>query len=180
MLAKGRGSGAEAGDGPERGDCPECLAPGTRGREGCDALFRELIGRELSRPELFRVHSLTVDAYSLQHPDRYMRSVKSAAAHLTSMCWSLDEGPGPDVSRGVSRWLDGDPSLTRLRPPEPGRRGAITIRWVYDAPESADHVARVREWARSAWAAWAPHHDQTRAWTMEARMPGRRNRRAGE
>ncbi|MCJ7629550.1 MAG: DUF5946 family protein, partial [Longimicrobiales bacterium] len=45
--------------------CPHCGAANVGGEEGCNRLFQEVVGREFSRPELFQVHRLTVDAYSL-------------------------------------------------------------------------------------------------------------------
>jgi hypothetical protein len=73
--------------------CPHGGARNVGGEGGCNDLFQEVVGREFSRPELFQVHRLTVDAYALQHPDRYMKSAKSAVAHLTGMCWAM-EGVG--------------------------------------------------------------------------------------
>lgn len=70
--------------------CPQCCATGVHDTDSCERLFQEVIGHEFSRSELFGVHRLTVDAYSLQHPDRYMKSTKSAAAHLSGLCWSLE------------------------------------------------------------------------------------------
>ena len=99
--------------------CPECGAAGVAGAAACDVLFKEVVGREFSQPELFGVHRLTVDAYSLQHPDPYMRSTKSAAAHLAGMCWSLEHGGGASVSRALSGWLDGPIELPRVEPPPP-------------------------------------------------------------
>jgi hypothetical protein len=49
--------------------CPHCGAKEVGGEDGCNELFQEVVGREFSRPELFQVYRLTVDAYSLQHPD---------------------------------------------------------------------------------------------------------------
>ena len=148
--------------------CPDCGAQTGGGREGCQRLFEEVVGREFSQPELFQVHHLTVDAYSLQHPERYMKSAKSGAAHLTGMCWSLEHGGGPEVSRFLSRWLDGAPELPRLVPPSPGERGKLTILEVHAAGGLPDHIQAVKEWARSAWEAWKKHHGQGRAWVAGA------------
>ena len=149
-------------------DCRECGASGVGGVEGCKRLFEEVVGREFSRPELFRVHRLTVDAYSLQHPDPYMKSAKSAAAHLAGMCWSLEFGGGPEVSRALSRWLDGAPDLPTIAPPAGCERGAITVRDVDEAADSAEHIRRVEAWAEAAWHAWSEHHAQARAWVEQA------------
>ena len=148
--------------------CPDCGTEATGGKEGCVRLFEEVIGRELSQPERFQVHQMTVDAYSLQHPDPYMRSAKSAAAHITGICLAMEHRGGPAVSRTLSRWLNGALKLPRVEPPAPLQRGSLTIRHVHGAESSAEHVRRVREWAETTWKAWAIHHDQARAWVEEA------------
>lgn len=161
----------------ERPDpCPDCGAENTGDPNSCNRLFEEVMEREFSHPEIFHVHRLTVDCYSLQHPDRYMKSAKSAAAHLTGMCWAMERGGGPEVSQALSRWLDGTPDLPTLTPPPPLHRGALTIRHLHSAPDSAEHVRRVREWAESAWEAWEVHHEQARSWVEEALARARRRR----
>lgn len=159
--------------GPNRTRCPHCGALGVDGEEGCNTLFQEVVGREFSRPELFQVHRMTVDAYSLQHPERYMKSAKSAVAHLAGMAWSLEGDGDPGASVALSRFLDGTPELVRPEPdPPPGQRGHLTVRYVADATDSADHLNRVRAWSREAWAPWGHHHDQARRWVEQARQGG--------
>jgi len=143
-------------------DCPECGARGVGGRDGCNTIFQEVVGREFSQVELFRVHRLTVDAYSLQHPGQYMKSNKSAAAHLVGMCWSLEGDGGPGVSRALSGWLDGTPQIPDLPRAPGGRRGSRTVVDVYLAETSEGHLAAVEDWAADVWAAWGPYHDVAR------------------
>jgi hypothetical protein len=150
--------------------CPHCGADGVGGEEGCNAVFQEVVGREFSQPELFQVHRLTVDSYSLQHPDQYMKSAKSAIAHLTGMCWAMESEDDPSVSLALSRFLDGNPEFTRPEPmPAPLKRGPISIRYIHSAPDSREHVRRVKEWARETWGAWTDHHEQARKWVAEAK-----------
>jgi hypothetical protein len=150
--------------------CPQCGAEDVGGEEGCNARFQEVVGREFSQPELFQIHRLTVDAYSLQHPDRYMKSAKSAVAHLTGMCWAMEGDLDPRTSIALSRFLDGTPAFERPQlMPAPLERGSLTIQHIHSAPDSAEHVRRVKEWARGVWAAWADHHDQARGWVEEAK-----------
>jgi hypothetical protein len=158
--------------------CPSCGARRVGGLEGCHRLFEDLMNREFSQPELFRVHRLTVDCYSMQHPEKYMVSAKSWAAHVTGMCWSLEGDDGYGISVALSRWLDGNPSLPKLDSPPPGRRGELTVHHVHSAPDSAAHVARIGEWAASIWDAWAEHHDQAREWVRDARSRARGGRGA--
>lgn len=167
--------------GPEGSSaCPHCGAAEVGGAEGCNEIFQEVVGREFTRPELFQVHRLTVDAYSLQHPDQYMKSAKSAVAHLTGMCWAMEEGENPSVSTALSRFLDGTPSFTRPEPIPPAEdRGPMTIVDIFLAPDSAEHIRRVREWARGAWEAWSDHHAQARIWMEEAKREGRSSEGVG-
>jgi len=162
------------GGGELRGDdCPHCGAQAVGGEDGCNELFREVVGREFSRPELFRVHRLTVDAYSLQHPDQYMKSAKSAVAHLTGMCWAMEGDHDPSVSVALSRFLDGNPRFPKPEPvPAPGQRGTMTILDIHSAPDSAEHIDRVKGWALQAWESWSDHHEQARRWVAAAKKAG--------
>lgn len=160
-------------DAPEQG-CPECGAKGVADEEECNRLFQEVVGREFSQPELFQVHRLTVDSYSLQHPDQYMKSAKSAVAHLTGMCWAMEGEDGPSISNALSRFLDGTPRFPRPVPVPPGgARGSLTIMDVHSAEDSAQHIQLVKAWARQAWESWAQHHGKARDWVYEAKAGGR-------
>jgi hypothetical protein len=166
--------GGEAPVAPEPMRCPECGARGLADEDECNGLFQEVVGREFSRPELFHVHRLTVDAYSLQHPARYMKSAKSAVAHLTGMCWAMEGDDDPSISNALSRFLDGTPTLTRPEPVPPGGvRGGLNIVDVHSAEDSEQHIRLVKEWARSVWESWAEHHEKAREWVEEAKVKGR-------
>jgi hypothetical protein len=129
----------------------------------CRARFDAYVGRDFADPAYFRSHRLLVDVYALQHPDAFCRSAKSLAAHLYGLALAI-EGEA-DPAHGLRRlraWLDGPRVLERPEPPV--LRGAITL---HDLPADASaDVWReaVMAWARSAWAAYAPLHDQARAW----------------
>ncbi|RMH11107.1 MAG: hypothetical protein D6701_15500, partial [Gemmatimonadetes bacterium] len=126
------------------GSCPLCGADDVGGREGCEVLFQEVVGREFSDPARFQVHMMTVDAYSLQHPEGYMKSLKSHAAHLTSMCWAQEFDAPPLVGKRVSAWLEGGPELVRAPVPPPGARGALTVADVHATGDAREHVEVVR------------------------------------
>jgi hypothetical protein len=56
----------------------------------------ELLAREFSMPSYARFHSLTVDAYTVQHPgvpDR--RSIQSVAVHSMSLCLVIERWIAP-------------------------------------------------------------------------------------
>ena len=125
---------------------------------GCLQIFEEVIAKEFSDYRYGRVHRLTVDAYSLQHPDVYMRSGKSFAAHLTGLCAALEFGDALTVNRAVQKWLSTNPRINKpIRLPE--RRGDLTIRYIHSAGDPDEHARRVLEWARDVWGAWSEHHD---------------------
>jgi hypothetical protein len=149
------------------GVCEDCGAAVAGGRDVCLKLFEEVIAREFSDYRYGRIHRLTVDAYSLQHPDKYMRSGKSFAAHLTGMCAALEHGDAQDLNRAVQKWLSTNPQVEK--PAHlPGRRGDLTITYIHGAPDANEHVNRVKEWARDVWAAWAEHHALARRLIDEA------------
>lgn len=148
--------------------CPECGALASGGKDGCQKLFEEILAKEFSDFRYSRLHRHTVDAYSLQHPARYMRSGKSFAAHLTGMYAAFDAPDAAAVNRSVQGWLDGPKSLHRPDPPPPGHRGTLTVLHLHQATDAEDHLSRVREWARSVWLAWSDHHQLARDWVEQA------------
>lgn len=123
----------------------------------------------------FRVHRTMVDAYCLQHPDRYCASAKSLAAHLCGLAAAIDDGGS--IAQGESalqRWLDGTSSL--VKPELPARRGAVTIRSLDGIDDPAAHAAAVAAWAQSIWTAYASLHTTARTWLANARNANRRGR----
>lgn len=148
--------------------CPECGAPVTGGRAGCQKLFDEVLAREFGDFRYARLHRLTVDAYSLQHPSEYMRSGKSYAAHLTGMCAAMERDDAGGVNEAVQRWLNGAKALERPSEPPPSTRGSLTVAHVHGAANAEEHLARVREWARTTWDAWHDYHAVARQWIDQA------------
>jgi hypothetical protein len=147
--------------------CEDCGAAVEGGRAGCLKLFEEVIAREFSDYRYGRAHRLTVDAYSLQHPGKYMRSGKSFAAHLTGMCAALEHDDAAALNRAVQKWLSTNPHVDKpARLPE--RRGELNVTHVHAAPDADAHVGRVKEWARDVWAAWAEHQELARRLMGEA------------
>src|SRR3712207_1075744 len=134
--------------------CEDCGAVVPDGRAGCLKLFEEILAREFSDYRYGKIHRLTVDAYSLQHPDAYMRSGKSFAAHLTGMCVALEREGAPALNQVVQRWLSTNPKVEKpVRIPD--RRGDLTVSYIHRAADAGEHLERVREWARDVWGAWS-------------------------
>jgi hypothetical protein len=147
--------------------CDDCGAVVPGGAANCKSVFDEVLVREYSDYSYARSHRLTVDSYSLQHPESYMRSGKSFAAHLTGMCAALEYEDSSAINRAVQEWLNGAKAIdkpARL----PGHRGGLTIIYIHDAANGEEHNKRVQEWARSVWSAWSEYHDLAREWIREA------------
>ncbi len=137
--------------------CEDCSAIVAEGKVGCRKLFEEILAKEFSDYRYGKIHRLTVDAYSLQHPDAYMRSSKSFAAHLTGIYAALESEDALTVNQTMQRWLSGNPKINKpIRLPE--ERGNLTINHMRSAVDANEHGKRVREWARDVWNAWSEHH----------------------
>ncbi|HEY9404008.1 MAG TPA: DUF5946 family protein [Pyrinomonadaceae bacterium] len=147
--------------------CDDCGAAVSAGKIGCRKTFEEVIAREFGDYRYGRIHRLTVDAYCLQHPEPYMRSGKSFAAHLTGVCAALEYEDASDINQTVQKWLSGNPLINkpaRL----PADRGALTIMYIHSAADAEEHTRRVRQWAQSVWDAWGKHHDLAKQLIDEA------------
>lgn len=148
--------------------CPLCGAAGVDGLDGCLASWGKIGTREFAHPEYFTFHRLTVDAYCLQHPERFMISTKSAAAHLAAMCWTMERGLSRHLPEELKVFVDGPKTFARLPPPPPLERGSITQADLACVTTLREYETRSWEWARAAWGAWSAHHAQARAWVRAA------------
>ena len=134
----------------------------------CKKHFEGIIAREFSDYRFGKVHRLTVDAYSLQHPDPYMVSAKSYAAHLTGMCCAMEHEGDRDLLRTLQRWLNG--RRDDLEKPAPlDELGTLTIAHLLPAADGAEHERLVREWAADVWSAYAVYHQLARDWIQTAK-----------
>ena len=147
-------------------NCPDCGAPVSGGREGCQRLFNELGARSYENPGYAAVHELLVDAYCLQHPEPYCHSAKSYAAHLTRMCCGIERGGDRKIYRAIHIWLSGPAKIEK--PEVLSLRGELTIAHVQSARNVEEHQKFVREWAESVWKAYAPQHALARHWLSAA------------
>jgi hypothetical protein len=150
----------EISNGPKDG-CLGCGAGVAGGRTGCQRLFDEVVAREFGYYRGGKIHRLTVDAYRLQHPEEYMRSGKSFAAHLTGLCAAIEFEDSLEINRVVQKWLSRNPVIDKPAS-LPDRRGDLTIIYIHRAANAEEHTKRVREWAHAVWSAWAEHHDLAR------------------
>jgi hypothetical protein len=131
---------------------------------GCWATYGEVLALEYGDPPGARLHRLTVDAYAVQHPGRPSRqSAQSVAVHLVSLCQVLEHRfEMPKATEAIARAVKAEEPYPWLAPPE--SLGLVTVADVHGASGPEEHLARVREWASSSWAAWATHHGQVGSW----------------
>jgi len=131
----------------------------------CWELYRRLKADPFARREGSPLRRLVVDAYAAQHPGSpNRRSVQSVAVHLMGLCVRLER-------EGEQRRLvpvDGrmPPRKTMdlhwLAPPDFARAGTVADVLATGADDRYPVAAEA--WARSVWAAWAPHHATVRGW----------------
>ena len=150
--------------------CESCGAA-VGGLDGCRALFDALLAREFGDYRFARLHRLMVDTYALQHPEQYMRSAKSFAAHLTGMCAAMETEGAQAVNQAVQQWLNGPKKIERPADVPAGQRGEVTITYVHETSEPGEYLRRIQAWASSTWSAWASHHALAREWIALARKP---------
>ncbi len=149
------------------GTCDGCGLEIAGGTHGCQALFDQFRLRESA--ELAHDYGptrLTIDTYSVQHPDRYCVSAKSLAAHLTGLCWALERGGSEAGLRALQRWLNRSVPLDK--PDIPKDRGKLTVADIASAVETAAYQGALDRWARSTWEAYSPLHEVARHWIDEA------------
>jgi len=149
-------------------NCAGCGLTVEGGTEGCQRLFESIGLREYEDMRFARYHRIVVDVYAMQHPDRYGRSAKSFAAHLTGLCaWLDSESGAQSVNASVQRWLSGPSPIEK--PPLPPSYGSVTIRALVEADDPIRYGEVVRRWALATWAAYASLQGTARSWIQVAR-----------
>ena len=153
--------------------CPSCGVAVAGGTDGCQRLFESIGLREYEDMRFARYHRIVVDVYAMQHPDRYGRSAKSFAAHLTGLCtWLENEAGAQSVNASVQRWLSGPSPVAR--PPLPPSYGALTIRELVEAEDLVRYGEVLSRWARATWDAYASLHATAHAWIATSLAQGSR------
>lgn len=137
--------------------CPYCGAS-VEGKDECNVLFGEVLGREYGNLEYGAVHLLSVDCYALQHPE--IHGPRSNAFHLLRLSFILHHGSSPAIGFQerrlgaiVKRKYRDFPDLKA-----PDDRGSITVAYIADTTDSQEHSRRVMQWAQAVWNAYKAHH----------------------
>ena len=131
---------------------------------GCWAVYGEVLAREYSDPAYAAVHRQTVDAFAVQHPGQPSKqSIRSVGMHLSRLCLILERGYSDGAAaRAMPVISSGKDEFHWLTPPV--AIGPITAVDVWKTNNGEEPLQAVRDWARSAWLAWAEHHEQVRRW----------------
>lgn len=127
----------------------------------CWATYGELTAVLLSDPAATSYRQWCVDAFAVQHPgEPTEQAIQSVAAHLLSLYATLElNAPGAGSHRVINAVTARKGAYAWLTPPI-----AFTVT-VGDVLASRDQLHdAAHKWARSAWDAWRPHHDQVKAW----------------
>ena len=132
---------------------------------GCWASFGEVCAHHLSDPEASRYRQLCADAYAVQHPGQPgPQATQSVGGHLVSLLAQLEYGlPVPRASALLERGIRRKGYFTWLAPPSFDSMHTV----LFMLANLHDPAWAAREWAASAWKAWALHHTQVRAWYAE-------------
>jgi hypothetical protein len=129
----------------------------------CWEMYGEVLARSYEAPRLRRVHQLLVDSYAVQHPGVETRqAVQSVCLHLMTLCLFIERGADPADGPLLHKQMLERPAFRWLDPPLD--RGDVTVAQVRAASDTAGHIAAAEAWARSAWEAWARHHETIRGW----------------
>ena len=146
--------------------CPDCGAVISGGREGCQAAWETITLRAYSEPAYGVLYDMAFDTYCMQHPEKYCRSTKSYAAHLTRLCCGLEYDGDTKVYAAIRRWLDGRVELEKSQ--LLAYRGKLTIADLLNAPAPQAYRQRILYWAEDVWAAYGSQHDLARSWIKAA------------
>ena len=140
---------------------------GLNSKQECKELFETILAKEFSDYRYGKIHRLTVDSYCLQHPDVYMVSAKSFAAHLVGMCCAMEYSGDTDLLRDLQKWLNGKNQLEK--PATLKEFGNLTILHPAAATDAIEHSKLVKEWAENVWKSYAVYHDLAKGWVEKAR-----------
>lgn len=133
----------------------------------CWAAYGEVLAREYQNPEFMAVHRLTVDTYAVQHPGHPgPQATQSVGAHLLSLFAIIECGFSHSAATELLGKAVANVNFTWLEPP--ASMGPLTVLSVLSAVDLSEHKLAVKQWAASAWQAWADHHDTIRKWAEQA------------
>lgn len=121
---------------------------------GCWEKYGELLAREYENYEYMTVHSLTVDAYALQHTgEENAQNKNSIYVHLASLYCYFDLGMElsmlPKRKQEITKFKSNFEWLQC-----PANLSDITVADILEVKSSDQHKARVNEWAAYVYNEW--------------------------
>jgi hypothetical protein len=138
---------------------------------GCASACGELFACHYSDMRFYAdVYRLANDAYAVQHPGRPSRqTINSVGVHLIRLCLTFEHNlPSSLANDAVLAAGRRKKAFFWLQPPS--SMGATTVANFHGSLSGTEHKALIREWARSAWAAWSLHHETIRSWLPDQWM----------
>jgi hypothetical protein len=155
--------------------CPGCLAefqkttdepishPYIGALPECWSIFNEILAKEFSDPEYFKVHRITVDAYCASHigDQNDRRARQSANLHLMALYLMFEEKKeGKDILSFLKKMTE----TKRDWPPLLQRDHSqwLTVKDVIQARDAFSHSIRITEWGNSVWESYMDCHSQIR------------------
>jgi hypothetical protein len=136
---------------------------------GCWEAFGVLLAMEYESAGYWRSHQLTVDAWAVQHPGvESPRTLQSVAVHLFGLYLQLEGEPMKSEKLAAARrWM-----VERYKAGELGRiwkepgayMGELNVLHMFETSTPEEYARAAREWAQSAWDAYAEYHELVRSW----------------
>lgn len=114
---------------------------------------------------LGRLHQLTVDTYTAQHPGANVPAIAVPFA-LIGLHLALEEGWSGTAVRAAHGWLAQRRGAWPTFAP-PSAFGPLNADRVAEAVKPEVHARLVEAWANGTWAAWRAEHDRVRDWAEE-------------
>ena len=131
---------------------------------GCWEVFGEILNREYSDMNYWKVHELTVDAYAIQHiGEESKQTINSLNVHLLSLYGYFKGGKDihqlHSIKQGAAQSRQGFKWLER-----PDNFGPYTVEDVIKAESAEEHKEIVEKWAEGAFSAWFNKHGAHIEW----------------
>lgn len=133
------------------------------GSPSCWRGYGGLLAAQYADQRRMAFHQLVVDAYAVQHPGGSLpQQVQSVGIHLMTLALVLEDGAGPESGPSLHRAMVMRPVFHPLTRPD--SVGELTFDHVPLGGSVSLTQRSAYEWARSAWEAWAAHHETVDQW----------------
>lgn len=153
--------------------CPECGAVTEKcdgpthaymtSSPGCWKVFGDVLAKEYSDQEYWKVHRLTVDSYACQHGGDTSRAIQSVNVHLCALYLAIERklpfaAFSPQMKKVITKFKS---QFVALDPPD--WQGVMKVTDVSKAKDAAEHCLLVQKWAEEVWQAWEHEHRRVKS-----------------